>query len=97
MSRSIPAAIAVLRVRALGALFAVVVVAPSSPPRRIPIETNRLANGLRVVFSRDTTVPLVHVGMYYRVGPREEPEGRAGFAHLFEHLMFEGSPHLAAG
>lgn len=68
-----------------------------SPPRRIPIETHRLANGLRVVFSRDTTVPLAHVGVYYRVGPREEPEGRAGFAHLFEHLMFEGSPNLAAG
>src|ERR1051325_1628315 len=67
------------------------------PPRRIPIETHRLANGLRVVFSRDTTVPLVHIGVYYRVGPREEPEGRAGFAHLFEHLMFEGSQHLQAG
>ena len=68
-----------------------------NPPRRIDVETHRLANGLRVVFSRDTTVPLARVGVYYRVGPREEPRGRAGFAHLFEHLMFEGSPHLAAG
>jgi predicted Zn-dependent peptidase len=66
-------------------------------PRRVPVEIHRLANGLRIVLSRDTTVPLAHVGVYYRVGPREEPEGRAGFAHLFEHLMFEGSPHLGAG
>jgi predicted Zn-dependent peptidase len=68
-----------------------------SDPRWIPVETHRLPNGLQVVFSRDTTVPIARVGVYYRVGPREEPEGRAGFAHLFEHLMFEGSPHLAAG
>src|SRR5690349_15038958 len=61
---------------------------------QIPVETHRLANGLRVVLSRDTTVPLVRIGVYYGVGPREEPRGRGGFAHLFEHLMFEGSSQL---
>jgi len=62
-----------------------------------PTTYHRMPNGLRVVLSRDATVPLVRVGVYYAVGPREEPQGRAGFAHLFEHLMFEGSEHLAPG
>jgi len=64
---------------------------------QIPVEAHRLANGLRVVLSRDTTVPLVRIGVYYGVGPREEPRGRGGFAHLFEHLMFEGSSQLGPG
>jgi zinc protease len=61
------------------------------------IELRTLPNGLRVVLATDASAPLVHVGVYYAVGPRQEPPGRAGFAHLFEHLMFEGSPHLKSG
>jgi zinc protease len=57
----------------------------------IPVETARLANGLRVVVSTDRTAPVVTVGVYYRIGFRLEPEGRSGFAHLFEHMMFQGS------
>nr|AFK79193.1 peptidase PqqF [uncultured bacterium F42-01] len=52
---------------------------------------------MRVVLSPDTTAPLVRVGIYYAVGPRQEPRERAGFAHLFEHLMFEGSENLGPG
>ena len=63
----------------------------------VPVEYHTLSNGLRVVLSPDTTAPLVRVGMYYAVGPRQEPQGRAGFAHLFEHLMFEGSANLGPG
>ncbi len=59
----------------------------------IPIETARLANGLRVVVSPDHSAPVVLVGVYYRIGFRLEPEGRSGFAHLFEHMMFQGSEH----
>jgi zinc protease len=57
----------------------------------IPVETARLGNGLRVVVSPDRSAPVVLVGVYYRIGFRLEPEGRSGFAHLFEHMMFQGS------
>ena len=70
----------------------------TAPQQSAPaIELRTLPNGLRVVLAPDASAPLVHVGVYYAVGPREEPPGRAGFAHLFEHLMFEGSPHLKSG
>ncbi|MEJ7809827.1 MAG: pitrilysin family protein [Gemmatimonadaceae bacterium] len=62
-----------------------------------PVEYHKLPNGLRVVLSRDTSTPLARVGVYYDVGSRQEPRGRSGFAHLFEHLMFEGSEHLRPG
>jgi zinc protease len=60
-----------------------------------PIETARLDNGLRIVVSADRTAPVVCVNLWYDVGSRHEPEGQTGFAHLFEHLMFEGSQHVA--
>ncbi|MBM7772135.1 putative Zn-dependent peptidase [Actinokineospora baliensis] len=53
-----------------------------------------LANGLRVVLAPDDTAPVVGVSVHYDVGFRSEPEGRTGFAHLFEHLMFQGSESL---
>ncbi|GAA3063356.1 M16 family metallopeptidase [Actinokineospora globicatena] len=53
-----------------------------------------LANGLRVVLAPDATAPVVGVSVHYDVGFRSEPEGRTGFAHLFEHLMFQGSESL---
>ncbi len=58
------------------------------------VERVRLDNGLRVVVSPDHTSPVVAVGVYYDVGMRSEPAGRTGFAHLFEHLMFQGSASL---
>jgi zinc protease len=60
----------------------------------IPIDYYKLANGLKVVLTRDTTAPTVTVGVYYHIGFRIEPRGRTGFAHLFEHLMFQGSGNL---
>jgi len=57
----------------------------------IPIQSATLANGLRVVVSPESTAPLVTVGVYYNIGFRLEPQGRSGFAHLFEHMMFQGS------
>jgi len=59
----------------------------------IPIETATLGNGLRVVIAPDFTAPVATIGVYYRIGFRLEPPGRSGFAHLFEHMMFEGSEH----
>ncbi len=60
----------------------------------MPIERRTLGNGLRVVLAPDPTAPSVAVLARYDVGFRSEPEGRTGFAHLFEHLMFEGSTSL---
>ena len=59
-----------------------------------PIEEFTLANGLRVVFSPDHAMPVVSVAVYYDVGSRNEREGRTGFAHLFEHMMFQGSENV---
>lgn len=58
---------------------------------KISVESRTLANGLRVVVSPERTAPLVTVGVYYNIGFRLEPHGRSGFAHLFEHMMFQGS------
>ncbi len=60
----------------------------------VPVRRHRLKNGLRVVLSEDHSAPIVCVAVYYHVGMRLEPPGRTGFAHLFEHLMFQGSPNL---
>ena len=59
-----------------------------------PIEQFTLANGLRVVLSPDRAIPVVSVAVYYDVGSRNEKEGRTGFAHLFEHMMFQGSENV---
>jgi predicted Zn-dependent peptidase len=61
----------------------------------IPFEQFTLDNGLRVIVHTDRKAPLVHVGVWYHVGSVDEPSGRSGFAHLFEHLMFYGSEHHA--
>ena len=58
---------------------------------QIAIESKTLANGLRVVVAPDSAAPVVTVGVYYKIGFRLEPQGRSGFAHLFEHMMFQGS------
>jgi zinc protease len=63
----------------------------------IPYRERRLDNGLTVFVHEDRSLPLVGVNLWYRVGSMHEPAGRTGFAHLFEHLMFEGSAHVPAG
>jgi predicted Zn-dependent peptidase len=63
---------------------------------QIPIETYRLSNGLQVTLSRDNTAPIVAVNLWYHVGSANEREGRTGFAHLFEHMLFQGSEHVGA-
>src|SRR5215216_7898720 len=63
-------------------------------PLNIPVVYYKLPNGLKVVISEDHTAPVVTVGVYYNVGFRLEPKGRTGFAHLFEHMMFQGSANV---
>ena len=60
----------------------------------VPVEYHKLQNGLKVVLSPDHTAPTVTVALYYGIGFRVEPRDRTGFAHLFEHLMFQGSQNL---
>ncbi|HEX7997950.1 MAG TPA: pitrilysin family protein [Pyrinomonadaceae bacterium] len=63
-------------------------------PPSIPVIYYKLPNGLRVVISEDHVAPVVTVAVYYNVGFRIEPKGRTGFAHLFEHMMFQGSANV---
>jgi zinc protease len=63
----------------------------------VPYRQFRLANGLNVILHRDASVPVAAINVWYHVGSGNERQGRTGFAHLFEHLMFEGSKHVKEG
>lgn len=63
----------------------------------VPIDKHTLENGMRVIFSQDNAVPVVTVYIVYGVGARAEEPGRTGFAHLFEHMMFQGSKNAPKG
>ncbi len=83
-------------------LFAVVVLLFSglvvaADEQSLDLEHYQLDNGLEVILVRDTSAPTVAVDIWFRVGSANDPEGKSGFAHLFEHLMFEGSPHVPGG
>jgi zinc protease len=71
--------------------------APAAGVPDVPFELFRLANGLTVIVHQDRTNPIVGVHVQYDVGAKDEKPGRTGFAHLFEHLMFQGSEHLPKG
>src|SRR5687768_1915990 len=78
-------------------LVSVLSLGAQAPERDIPkldIEKYTLPNGLEVILSEDHRVPLVGVDLWYHVGPAHEAPGRTGFAHLFEHMMFQGSKHI---
>ena len=87
--RSVLAAVA-------GVLFGGLALAQTSSKSafQVPVEYYKLKNGLKVVLSRDTTAPTAVVAVYYNIGFRIEPRNRTGFAHLFEHMMFQGSTNL---
>src|SRR6187401_2917370 len=71
--------------------------ASGSAPLQVPVRQFQLANGLNVILHQDKTVPVATVNIWYHVGSANEKPGRTGFAHLFEHLMFEGSKHVKEG
>ena len=68
--------------------------AAADAPPRITFEKYTLPNGLDVILSEDKRLPMVSVNLWYHVGPANEEAGRTGFAHLFEHMMFQGSKHV---
>src|SRR5688572_27642903 len=83
------------------ALVAVGLTSPSAQNRaaatdvpRIQFEKYTLPNGLEVILSQDRRLPMVAVNLWYHVGPANEEPGRTGFAHLFEHMMFQSSKHV---
>jgi len=78
-------------------LAATVALGAQGPALSVPFTQFKLPNGLNVILHRDTSVPVVSVNVWYHVGSGNERPGRTGFAHLFEHLMFEGSMHVPEG
>src|SRR4026209_2663400 len=78
----------------LALLTALSVSSLQAKPVNVPVVYYKLPNGLKVVISEDHVAPVVTVGVYYNVGFRVEPKGRTGFAHLFEHMMFQGSANV---
>ena len=70
---------------------------PPDSKLEVPYRQFALPNGLTVILHRDTSVPVVAVNIWYHVGSGNERPGRTGFAHLFEHIMFEGSKHVKEG
>lgn len=78
-------------------LFAVTALGAASTAGTIEYTEHTLSNGLRVVLSEDHSVPVVAVNVWYHVGSASEERGRSGFAHLFEHMMFQGSENLEKG
>src|SRR5258707_4595095 len=63
----------------------------------VDLKETRLANGLRVITVEDHNTPVIAVDVTYNVGSRNERQGRTGFAHLFEHMMFKGSENVGNG
>ncbi len=93
-----PAAITlILSVVASAALATAAFAAATESDFHLPFEKYKLQNGMRVVLSRDTAVPVIALYVIYDVGSRSEEKGRTGFAHLFEHMMFEGSANIKKG
>ena len=78
-------------------IFSVLTLSSHGQERRIEFEEYDLSNGLHVILHQDNSTPIVNVSVLYHVGSKNEPVGRTGFAHFFEHLMFEGSPNIPRG
>ena len=87
MSALLPALMAFVALQALAQSAAV----------RIPIKEYKLKNGLRVILSEDHSAPTYSINVIYNVGSRDERKGRTGFAHLFEHMMYQGSENVGKG
>ena len=65
--------------------------------QQIKFEEYKLPNGLHVILHQDNTAPVVTTGVMYHVGSKDEEPGRSGFAHFFEHLLFEGTKNIKRG
>src|SRR5690242_6504896 len=70
---------------------------PSVFGQAVKFTDHKLSNGLRVILSEDHSAPTYSIAVTYNVGSRDERPGRTGFAHLFEHMMFQGSENVGKG
>ncbi|HAZ08543.1 MAG TPA: hypothetical protein DCZ01_08505 [Elusimicrobia bacterium] len=86
-----------LMIAALSSFLLSAHAAQQAPLPSLAVERHHLANGLTVLLLEDHSSPIVAVNVWYSVGSKNEEPGRTGFAHLFEHYMFEGSEHVAPG
>ena len=77
--------------------FSVIATIASGQSIDVPITQFKLDNGLNVILHEDHSLPTVSVNVWYHVGSGSEKPGRTGFAHLFEHILFEGSKHVPEG
>ncbi len=80
-----------------GLLPTLALAAAPAPGFNIPVAAKKLANGMTIVVSEDHSAPTFGISTAFRIGFRLEPKGRTGFAHLFEHMMFEGTPVAPKG
>ena len=83
-------------VAAVGALAAAVSLSADTAPS-VKFTDTKLKNGLRLIISEDHVAPTFSIAVVYNVGSRNERQGRTGFAHLFEHMMFKGSENVGPG
>src|SRR5262249_16384860 len=72
-------------------------VAPFARAESVKFSEDKVKNGLRVILSEDHSAPTYSISVTYNVGSRDERDGRTGFAHLFEHMMFQGSENVGKG
>ena len=86
------------RFATVSALIALALASPSAvTPPSIAFTDTKLANGLRLIVAEDHVAPVFSIAVIYNVGSRDERQGRTGFAHLFEHMMFKGSENVGPG
>src|SRR5213080_5415986 len=79
------------------AILAFLLVIPAMMAQSVKFTEHKLKNGLRVILSEDHAAPTYSIAVTYNVGSRDERDGRTGFAHLFEHMMFQGSENVGKG
>src|ERR1044071_8266845 len=79
------------------AILALLLVVPAAMAQSVKFTEHKLKNGLRVILSEDHSAPTYSISVTYNVGSRDEKPGRTGFAHLFEHMMFQGSQNVGKG
>ncbi|MFN3757032.1 MAG: M16 family metallopeptidase, partial [Flavobacterium sp.] len=81
----------------LMALGSVILMGLTASAQKVEFEEYKLANGLHVILHEDKSAPVVKVEVMYHVGSKDDPFERTGFAHFFEHLLFEGTKHIERG
>jgi zinc protease len=81
----------------LSAILSLLLVIPAAMAQSVKFSEHKLKNGLRVILSEDHSAPTCSISVVYNAGSRDEPSGKTGFAHLFEHMMFQGSENVGKG